>query len=62
MRPTSVQVTLEIGNNFDSSFYKRYIVTILMVSLFSFRSSTDELIDCGEHGVCLEAVGRLIWN
>ena len=33
-----------------------------MVSLFSFRSSTDELIDCGEHGVCLEAVGRLRWN
>ena len=44
------------------SFLVRYIIIILMVWLFSFRSSTDELIDCGEHGVCLEAVGRLMWN
>ena len=40
----------------------RYIITILIAWRLSFRSSTDELIDCGEHGVCLEAVGRLMWK
>ena len=55
------------GNRQQNRFFcfikiVRYMITILIVWLFPFRSSTDELIDCGEHGVCLEAVGRLIWN
>ena len=49
-------------NRFLNTVLLRYMIKILIVWLFSFRSSTDELIDCGEHGVCLEAVGRLRWN